>query len=70
MTISRWQQNNLFFAETKSDDNGSLVWCSFAPVVADNPVMEAPDQTVWFQFAQSREEAVSLLLKEVYPGDR
>lgn len=70
--VDRWQQNGLYFAAKQLPLDTLkrwLVWCSFSPLVADNPIREPKHSTVWFESDTDREAAISKLLKEVYSGD-
>ena len=60
----RFQENGWYFA-CKVFGDQFLAWCCQKPLVGSGPLLEPAENEVWFEYGDTREEALTRLKREV-----
>jgi len=69
--VERWQEQDWYFAAAPATivlPIKWVVWCARKPTTERSPMFEAYKQKIFFNLGNSKEEAITLLKREVLNG--
>lgn len=58
-------ENGWYFRVTRSKNKNWIAWCAKDPIFAHSPLWESASTKVWFEYGQTKEEAIAKLKAEV-----